>query len=126
MKRNLFLLLIWLGGSPAFAQSIIPFSSPRWEFREFERAPGPKKHVLETYLGKPSLRLELTEAVLPDANFTNGIIEYDVAFPATRGFIGVSFRRQDRDNMEDFYIRPHQSGNPDATQYQPVIHGREA
>ena len=26
-------------------------------------------------------------------------------------------------NYENFYIRPHQSGNPDANQYQPVFNG---
>jgi hypothetical protein len=26
-------------------------------------------------------------------------------------------------NYEDFYIRPHQAGNPDANQYTPVFHG---
>lgn len=112
---------------PAKAQTVgVPFSSPRWAYRKIEQAPDPKGHVLEEYLGKPSVRLKFTDALLKDANFTNGIIEYDVAFPAGRGFIGVSFRVQDDENFENFYIRPHQSGNPDATQYQPVFNGKAA
>jgi hypothetical protein len=30
---------------------------------------------------------------------------------------------QDIDNYEEFYVRPHQSGQPDANQYQPVFNG---
>ena len=56
-------------------------------------------------------------------SFTNGIIEYDVAFTAKRNFIGVKFRQQDAKNSEEFYIRPHQSGNPDANQYTPIFNG---
>jgi hypothetical protein len=40
--------------------------------------------------------------------------------------MGVTFRVQDPDNREEFYIRPHQSGNPDANQYTPVFNGLTA
>jgi hypothetical protein len=40
--------------------------------------------------------------------------------------MGVAFRVQDENNYEHFYLRAHQSGNPDATQYMPLFKGREA
>ena len=53
----------------------------------------------------------------------NGLVEFDVAVSGARGFAGLVFRLQDEQNFEHFYIRPHQSGNPDANQYTPVFGG---
>ncbi len=55
-----------------------------------------------------------------------GIIDYDINFEQKRNFAGVHFRIQDATNYEEFYLRPHQSGNPDAMQYSPVINGNAA
>jgi len=60
------------------------------------------------------------------ASFTNGIIEYDVSFGQTRTFAGVRFRAQKPGNFENFYMRAHQSGNPDANQYVPVFNRASA
>jgi hypothetical protein len=78
------------------------------------------------YKGKTSLLLNGASATIDDISFTNGIIEYDVAFLEQRNFVGVKFRQQDIQNAEEFYIRPHQSGNPDANQYTPVFNGLAA
>ena len=56
-------------------------------------------------------------------DFITGVIEYDIWVEARRGFPGVRFRIADDANWEEFYIRPHQSGNPDANQYTPVFNG---
>ena len=83
-----------------------------------------EKSQLVTYKGKEALYLSAGgNAVLKDAEFLNGIIEYDVAVPKKRGFMGVAWRMQDDKNFEEFYMRPHQSGNPDANQYTPVYNG---
>ena len=37
--------------------------------------------------------------------------------------MGGIWRMHDRRNYEELYLRPHQSGNPDANQYTPVFHG---
>jgi len=79
-----------------------------------------------TYKGEKSLLLNNGGATINDMSFVNGVIEYDVAFKKQRGFIGVDFRQQDSKNSEKFYIRPHQSGNPDASQYTPVFNGLSA
>ncbi len=73
--------------------------------------------------GVQTLTLENGQAVLKSFVFENGVIEFDVKFPEQRGFVGVRFRRQDNANYEDFYIRSHQSGNPDANQYSPTFNG---
>ena len=98
------------------SNKIIPFDSQRWDITGIETS-------IEDYLGRQSLLIKGGIAVVEDSEFTDGIIEYDVAFPDERGFVGVVWRFQDAQNFEKFYIRPHQSGNPDASQYTPVLNG---
>lgn len=99
----------------SYAQESIPFTSDQWQFTG--------SHTLETYLGKEGVRLYNSSAYLPNVSFKNGIIEYDVALSTQRGFGGVHFRIQDEGNYEEYYMRSHQSGNPDAMQYSPVYNG---
>lgn len=95
---------------------VVSFDSDRWEFKA-------KELLKENFKGKDCILLKGGKAILKDTEFTNGIIEFDVAVPDERGFIGVFWRMQDEENYEKFYIRPHQSGNPDANQYTPVFNG---
>ncbi len=104
--------------SPAYTE-IIPFDSPRWVFP-------PEVAKIEEHLGQKSLFLFGGIAYLKDLDFTDGIIEFDVAFSKKRGFHGGVFRLQDNTNFEEFYLRAHQSGNPDALQYTPVFNGMSA
>lgn len=96
------------------SNEIIPFDSNRWQINALESR-------VEDYLGKKSLFLKGGFAVVKDSEFTDGIIEYDVAFEQKPGFIGAVWRLQDLKNYEIFYMRPHQSGNPDASQYTPFF-----
>lgn len=95
---------------------IVPFDSNRWEITA-------NQSKIEDYLGQKSLLLQGGFAVVKDSEFTDGIIEFDIAFTPDRGFMGGLWRLQDLNNFEKFYLRPHQSGNPDATQYTPVFNG---
>ncbi len=104
--------------------TIIPFDSPKWKFI------GNTK--IEDYLGQKALNLGVKKqdkpfsfglAMLKDMEFSNGIIEYDVAFNETRTFAGLRFHTQQGPNFENFYMRAHQSGNPDANQYMPNYNG---
>ena len=106
------LLFLPIGGN---AQAV-PFDSGRWEFRAQE------SKVMD-HLGRPSLYLKAGLAKVKDSRFTDGVIEFDIAMTGERGFMGAMWRMQDDENFEEFYIRPHQSGNPDANQYQPVYNG---
>lgn len=117
MKAITFLVILFLAAS-ATAQ-VVPFTSDRWSFSNNE-------HKLTTYQGKDAVLLKKGFALLKNADFENGVIEYDVAFPQGRAFIGLRFRVQDEENFEEFYLRSHQSGNPDANQYAPVFGGNSA
>ena len=97
----------------------VPFDDERWQIEAVE-------HEIVDYLGQQALKVKGGGAVLPELDITNGLIEFDLAITESRGFAGLVFRMQDNDNYENFYVRPHQSGNPDANQYQPVNHGRDA
>lgn len=102
----------------AIAQEMVEVSmnSENWDVKS-------KGFKFEEYLGEESIYLPDGFAFLNDVQFHNGVIEFDIAFPVSRGFPGIYFRIQDDLNAEDFYIRPHQSGNPDANQYTPVFNG---
>lgn len=98
---------------PLHAQTI-PFDSNRWEIDARESR-------IEEYLGRQSLFLKGGLALVKDSKFLNGVIEFDIAFSPDRTFVGAIWRVQDKQNYEEFYFRPHQSGNPDANQYTPVF-----
>lgn len=78
---------------------------------------------LEPYLGRDALVLHNGTAWLDGVTFRDGVVEFDLAAPATLGFYGLAFRAQDEDDYEHIYLRPFLSGNPDATQYTPVFNG---
>ncbi len=114
MKRMLLALILGIYISPASAE-VIPFSDDRWTLI------GEETKVV-TFDGREALLTPAGGAVLKDMDFSNGTIEVDIFFPdATRGFSGVSWHEQGNGTYEHFYIRPHMSGNVDATQYTPVF-----
>lgn len=78
---------------------------------------------IETYKGKEAVLLKSGGLVTKNVDLRDGTIELDMSFPQQRGFPGIAFRMQDMSNFENFYVRPHQSGNPDATQYTPIFNG---
>ncbi len=92
-----------------------PFEPGRWRIEAAESR-------VEEHLGRRSLYLKGGIATVAGARFADGAIEFDVAFTGERGFMGGVWRVQDAKNYEEFYLRPHQSGNQDATQYTPVFH----
>lgn len=116
MLRNCFLkaLLFFSLATISVKAQVIPFDSPRWQMA------GNEFKVVD-YLGQKALYLKGAGASIGDAAFTNGTIEFDIAVTGERGFMGAVWRVQDPNNYENFYIRPHQSGNPDANQYTPVF-----
>jgi hypothetical protein len=103
------------GARPGLPQAV-PFAPELWQVRAAESR-------FEGHLGRRSLYLQNGIATAVGAQLADGIVEVDVAVGAERGFMGAVWRVQDRRNYEEFYLRPHQSGNPDATQYAPVFNG---
>jgi len=92
----------------------ISTDSPRWDLQ------GQAKTT--EYQGRKCLLLDGGAAILKDFEMRDGIIDVDVATPASRGFFGMQFRLdQDGSNGEWVYLRQHKSGYPDAMQYTPVL-----
>ncbi|MEX1311946.1 MAG: hypothetical protein AB1Z65_16100, partial [Candidatus Sulfomarinibacteraceae bacterium] len=119
MKNVACVLVLALCSTAARAGEVVPFDSPRWRIEAAE-------HRVEEYRGKEALVLRGGLALIEDADFTDGVIEFSCAFPEARAFVGATWRVRDAANREEFYIRPHQSGNPDANQYTPVFNGLSA
>jgi hypothetical protein len=110
-----FLGLLGLFTTTARAETLaVPADSPRWDLQ------GQAK--LSEFQGRKSLLLDGAEASLKDFEMRDGVIDVDVAAPATRGFFGIHFRVASNNvDAEEVYLRPHKSGQPDATQYTPVF-----
>jgi hypothetical protein len=92
----------------------LPPDSPRWLLE------GQAK-VME-YQGRQAIYLDGGGATVKDFEMRDGVIDVDVATPASRGFFGIQFRiSADDRNAEWIYLRQHKSGLPDAMQYTPVL-----
>jgi len=100
-------------------QNVIPFSDKRWKIES-------QGQLIEYYKGYECLYLKLGRATLPDVQFLNGIIEFDICLTEQVSFSGFFFRQTGAGNYEEFYFRAQQSGNPDAYQYTPVFNGDPA
>ena len=103
------------GATAQSAQTLsIPPDSPRWELQ------GQAKPA--EYQGRKCLFLDGGAAILKDFEMRDGVMDVDVATPASRGFFGFDFRIDaDGKNYEEIYLRQHKSGLPDAMQYTPVL-----
>jgi hypothetical protein len=97
MKSLAGLAGLSLCASLVVASESIPFDSPRWQIAAEENR-------IEEYKGKTSLVLRGGLALVADAEFTDGVIEYFCAFPDARAFVGATWRVQDAANREEFYI----------------------
>ena len=110
--------LVLLSASAAHSQTpqalSVPPDSPRWELEGQAKA--------TEYQGRKALLLDGGAASLKDFEMRDGVIDVDVATLAKRGFFGFMFRIvNDGANAEEVYLRPHESGYPDAIQYTPVL-----
>jgi len=103
------------GASAQSTQTLaVPPDSPRWQLE------GQAKQA--DYQGRKCLFLDGGAAVLKDFEMRDGVLDVDVATPATRGFFGFDVRIDaDGKNYEEIYLRQHKSGLPDAMQYTPVL-----
>ena len=103
----------------------VPLTLDRWDTVTLEKEDTTRvKLVRETYKGKDCFLLQSGSIVLKDVDLRDGSIEADISFSKERSFPGFAVRMRDIDNFESFYLRPHQSGNPDATQYTPEFNGQ--
>ena len=99
----------------------IPFTESNWHITTAENQ---GESRVENIAGQEAIFLQNGRLDLKNIEFETGILEFDILTNGQRGFGGVRWRVQpDRHNYEEFYIRPHMSGNPDANQYTPTFNG---
>jgi hypothetical protein len=91
----------------------VPADSSRWNLEG-------QASVAE-YQGRKAILLDGGAATLKDFAMRDGVIDVDVATPATRGFFGIQFRIANDADGEWVYLRQHKSGLADAMQYTPVL-----
>lgn len=96
--------------------SEIAMEAENWQVRVGE-------HRFDEHLGRPSLFLKSGAAIAKGVAFKNGTISFEIAVAKERGFSGAIWHYKQNESYEFFYIRPHQSGKPDAVQYTPDFHG---
>ncbi|NNE49284.1 MAG: hypothetical protein HKN38_03670 [Altererythrobacter sp.] len=77
---------------------------------------------VRTVNGTEVLTVTRTTAMLNGVDFSEGVIEFDLALDDKRGFGGLLWHANGIDS-EYFYLRQHKSGLPDAGQYTPIRHG---
>lgn len=116
--KNKFLLSISLFLTVSiYGQTVqLPFTTEHWNLSE-------AKYTTENYQGKECIVIQSGQIITKNVDLRDGTIEVDMSFPQQRGFPGIGFRVADVNNCEHFYVRPHQSGNPDASQYTPIFNG---
>ena len=115
MKKSIITICLFLlGAFIVKAQNIIPLDTAHWDISA-------RAHLFETYKGKDAIYIQ-GAITLKDQTFLNGTIEFDVFLKEEPSFPGVSFRINDS-NFEQFYLRPHLSGKPDANQVAPSTNG---
>lgn len=114
MKKISWVLILILQSLMVFSQSV------KASFEQWDLSGAETSNVFID--GQEALKMK-GRIFLNDVEFLNGTIDVDILFSELRFFPGIDFRVQDPRNAERFYVRPHQSGNPDANQYTPVLNG---
>lgn len=97
----------------------LPFADGKWDLRG--GATAVTKHE-----GRDVLQVETGFGFRRDISLQDGTIDFDVQLTDRRSFVYVYFRAETDGEREEFYLRPHKSGLPDAVQYAPVWQGRSA
>ena len=97
-----FLLSLILAGNSRARGDVVAFDSENWDL---DRA------VVTEHLEQTCI---MGTARLKDIDFSNCVIEYDMAVDGRRCYPGVRFRVQAAGDFEEFYVRPHHSNDPAA------------
>ncbi|WP_353776941.1 hypothetical protein [Winogradskyella sp. 3972H.M.0a.05] len=109
---SLVLLLVF---QFSISQNSIPIDTTHWTINA-------RSYVLENYKGQDAIYLQAGAMTLKNRTFKNGTIEFDIFLKETQAFPGVYFRAKGLDS-EQWYIRPHLPGKPDANQAAALTNG---
>lgn len=111
----------------ATTQSVAQEEEPNMiEFAGFEWRVDAKDASLETHLGQPALKLHNGLANADNITFSDGVIEFDLAYVEQTIFAGAGWRAESDQRYEDMYVRGHLNNKPDALQYTPTESGLSA
>lgn len=110
-------LLATLGSAQELTESEIDFENEKWKLESYGSGEA------RSHMGREAIFLERAQITLVGREFSEGVIEFDLAAEQASGFVGVNFRADDEGNSEQFYVRFHQSGRPDASQYLARLNG---
>jgi hypothetical protein len=122
MIRFLLAALLALPGAHVLAEEDEHLSWNGVDWLVFE-APERGRVEAGRHDGRDALYLRRAQVWLEGLVLGDAVLEFDVQPVMQSGFIGINFRAQEDGNMEQFYVRGHQSGSDDATQYQPIHNG---
>ena len=99
----------------------VPLTEANWQITTAENR---GEYRFENKAGQEAVFLQNGVLELKNVEFETGTIEFDILTHGERGFGGIRWHVQPGDDsFEEFYIRPHMSGNPDANQYTPAFGG---
>lgn len=115
MIARLFIILLFIS-SIGYSQNNIPLDTINWDIKA-------KSYVIENYKGKDAIYLQAGSITLKNKTFLNGTIEYDIFLKEEQAFPGVYFRATKNFDAEQWFMRPHLSGKPDANQAAPATKG---
>lgn len=115
MFKNI-LITVLLISTFCNAQNSIPLDTINWNINA-------KAYVLENYNGKDAIYLQAGSMTLKNKTFLNGTIEFDIFLKEEQCFPGVYFRATENFDTEQWFMRPHLSGKPDANQAAPATNG---
>lgn len=116
-RTVLALALLLVGGAGGASGQVVALdpADGRWAFR------GEAEVTREG--GEEVLSLRSGSALRRDVRFSEGTIQFELLPTDRRTFLGLVFRVESGDVMEDVYFRLHKSLLPDAIQYSPDYGG---
>ncbi len=115
MKKLIILTTLILGLHQVSLGQNIPIDTTNWQINA-------RSYVLENFRGQDAIYLQGGSITLKNAEFLNGVIEYDIFLKKEQAFPGIYFRSDfEKGTAEHFYIRPHLPGKPDGNQAIPTI-----
>ncbi|MDT7831759.1 hypothetical protein RQM59_05170 [Flavobacteriaceae bacterium S356] len=110
------LILTGLASFVGNSQNTIPLDTINWQINA-------RSYVFENYKGKDAIYIQAGAMRLKNKTFLNGTIEFDIYLKETQAFPGLYFRVRDNKDGEQWFLRPHLSGKPDANQAAPAVNG---
>lgn len=116
MKKYIVSILFMVFWNSLYTQNIIPLDTVHWDITA-------RSYMFEKFKGQDAVYLQAGIMKLKNRTFLNGTIEFDIYLKETQAFPGIYFRVREGKDGEQWFLRPHLSGKPDANQAAPAVNG---